>query len=225
VVAVDRNSAWHTVEEQRRSLSDLLAGLGPEQWVHPSLCDGWRICDVAAHLTLGSRIGPLAGTVEFVRARGNVNRLIHDTAVRRADAVDQHQVVADLRASATSRRHPPGTSSLDPFADVLVHGQDIVRPLGIPRPIPLEGAVVAADRYWTMGFPFHARRRLAGLRLTATDADWTVGSGPTVEGPIGSLLLVLTGRTASLGELSGEGLPAMLGRFPARSVGPDAAAP
>ncbi len=193
--------------------------------MHPSLCDGWRVCDVAAHLTLGSRTGPVTATVEFLRARGNVNRIIHDTAVRRADAVDQAQVVADLRACAASRRHPPGTSYLDPFADVFVHGQDIARPLGLRRPMPLEAAVVAANRDWTMGFPFHAQRRLAGLRLRATDADWTVGGGPTVEGPIASLLLVLTGRTASLGELSGDGLPSLLERFPAGSVGPDVAAP
>jgi uncharacterized protein (TIGR03083 family) len=219
VVAVDRTDAWRTVEEQRLALSDLLADLTPDQWVLPSLCDGWRVRDVAAHLTLGSRVGPLTGTVEFVRARGNVNRLIHDTAVRRADAVDQARVVADLRASAASRRHPPGTSYLDPFADVLVHGQDIARPLGLPWSMPLGAAVVAATRDWTMGFPFHARRRLRGLRLTATDVDWTVGDGPVVEGPIAALLLVLTGRTASLGELSGDGLPTLRTRFSARPVG------
>lgn len=203
---MDRNTAWRTVEEQRLSLADLLAGLTPEQWVHPSLCDRWRVCDVAAHLTLGSRFGPLTATKEFVRARGDVNRLIHDTAVRRADDVTQEQVVADLRESAASRRHPAGTSYLDPFADVLVHGQDIARPLGIRREIPTDAAVIAATRYWTMGFPFHARRRLAGLRITATDADWTVGAGPAVAGPIGSLLLLLTGRTAALEELEGDGL-------------------
>jgi uncharacterized protein (TIGR03083 family) len=130
----------------------------------------------------------------------------------RADAVDQATVVADLRSGAASRRHPPGTSYLDPFADVLVHGQDIARPLGIRREMPLDAAVVAATRYWTMGFPFHARRRLAGLRITATDADWTVGDGPTVAGPIGSLLLLLTGRTAALDELEGEGLPVLADR-------------
>jgi len=219
---MDRTSAWRTVEEQRLSLSALLAELTPDQWVQPSLCDGWRVCDVAAHLTLGPRVGPLTATLEFVRARGNVNRLIHDTAVRRADAVDQATVVADLRAYAASRRHPPGTSRLDPFADVLVHGQDIARPLGLHRPIPVEAALVAADRYWTMGFPFHARRRLAGLRLAATDADWTAGDGPTVEGPIAALLLVLTGRAASLDELSGEGLPQLRSRLAPQSVGPDA---
>ena len=220
---MDRTSVWRTLEEQRISLSDLLADLTPDQWVHPSLCEGWRVCDVAAHLTLGHRVGPLTGAVEFVRARGNVNRLIHDTAVRRADAVDQATVVADLRESAASRRHPPGTSRLDPFADVLVHGQDIARPLGLHRPIPVEAALVAADRYWTMGFPFHARRRLAGLRLAATDADWTAGAGPTVEGPIAAMLLVLTGRSASLDELSGEGLPQLRARLAPQSVGPDAA--
>lgn len=89
--------------------------------------------------------------------------------------------------------------------DILVHGQDIAIPLGRPRPMPTPAAVAAASRVWTMGWPFWARRRLSGLRLSATDADWTAGAGPEVRGPIAALLLALTGRAAALSHLTGDG--------------------
>ena len=86
---------------------------------------------------------------------------------------------------------------MEPLIDVLVHGQDIALPLGRTRPMPTAAAAAAAQRAWDMGFPFRARKRLAGLRLAATDADWAVGSGEPVEGPIAALLLLVTGRDAA----------------------------
>lgn len=94
-----------------------------------------------------------------------------------------------------------------------MHGQDIAIPLGRRRDMPLEAAAVAATRDWTMGFPFYARRRLAGLRLDATDVDWSVGQGAVVEGPIAALLLVLTGRPAGLAALSGDGMADLTSRL------------
>ena len=82
--------------------------------------------------------------------------------------------------------------------DVLVHSQDIAVPLGRDLPVPIAAARAAADRVWGMGWPFWARRRLRGMRLTAIDTDWTVGAGEEVTGPIAALLLLLlTGRTAA----------------------------
>lgn len=73
--------------------------------------------------------------------------------------------------------------------DVLVHGQDISVPLGIGREMPAAAAVAAFERVWSMGRPFHARRRCAGVRLVATDADVAVGAGPVVEAALRDLLL------------------------------------
>jgi hypothetical protein len=56
-----------------------------------------------------------------------------------------------------------------------------------------------------MGFPFRAQRRFAGLEFVADDISWSAGAGRRVEGPIGSILLLLTGRTAAVSELSGPG--------------------
>jgi uncharacterized protein (TIGR03083 family) len=112
---------------------------------------------------------------------------------------------------AGSRRTAPGVTPLEPLLDVLVHGQDITAPLGRPRTMPVEAATTAATRVWDMPWPmsstFSPRRRLAGLRLVADDADWAVGEGDPVEGPIQALLLVLTGRTAAVRDrLSGAGV-------------------
>ena len=98
--------------------------------------------------------------------------------------------------------------------DVLVHGQDIAIPLGRDHPMPAEAARAGADRVWTMGWPFWARRRLRGVRLLATDTDWSAGVGVELQGPIKMLLLLLTGRTtAALPHLSGPGTRIIRERF------------
>jgi hypothetical protein len=93
---------------------------------------------------------------------------------------------------AGSRKKAPGISHLEPLIDVLVHGQDIALPLGLARAVPTPAAVAAADRIWPNLYPFHARRRLTGIRLAATDCSWSAGVGLLAEGPIAAILLALT---------------------------------
>ncbi|MEP6559845.1 MAG: hypothetical protein ABJD68_02065 [Nakamurella sp.] len=93
----------------------------------------------------------------------------------------------------------------DPLVDVLVHTQDIVRPSGCSRPMPPQEALDVADYVWGKTFPYGAQRRLRGLRLNATDVDWTVGSGEAIAGPMGALLVVITGRMVAA-ELTGNGV-------------------
>jgi uncharacterized protein (TIGR03083 family) len=195
---------WRHTDAQRRDLADLLAGLSPDQWDHASVCPGWRVRDVAAHLTLAPATTVGSAALELVRARGSFNRMVFNTAVR-AGARPPEQLVRDLRAIAGLRRRAPGQSVREPLMDILVHGQDITLPLGIRWSMPRAAAVVSADRVWGLGFPFHARRRLRGYRLRALDADWTRGDGPVIEGPIDALLLLLTGRTVALDRLTGDG--------------------
>jgi len=205
---MDVDTGWRHIDEQRESLADLVASFTPEQWTTPSLCDGWQVGDVAAHLTL-AQVGPLWAAVEMLRARGSFNRMIRDTALRAAG--QEPAVYADrLRAMVGSRRKAPGVSRLEPLTDALVHGQDMAVPLGIDRPVPADAAATCAQRCYDMGFPFGARRRLRGLRLVATDTDWSVGEGRVVEGPVRALLLLVAGRTtAALPALTGPGAPAI----------------
>ena len=192
---MDTEQVGTAIEAQRRDLADLLEALDDDAWHRPSLCEGWRVRDVAAHVTLAARARPLPAMVGLVRARGSFNRFVRDDAVSRAGSRTPDQLVAEIREVAGVRHHPPGTKVLDPLIDVLVHGQDIAVPLGIVRPMPPDAAAAAADRVWSMGFPFRARKRLGGRRLVATNADWSAGDGDaTVEAPIERLLLLLTGR-------------------------------
>jgi uncharacterized protein (TIGR03083 family) len=205
---LDVDAVWAAVDSERGGLCDLLESLADEEWDSPSLCAGWRVRDVAAHLALAQTSAATAA-VEMVRAAGGFDRMIANSARRHA-AVPTAQVIAEIRAMIGSRRTAPLVTHLEPLLDVLVHGQDMSVPLGRRRAMPVDAAATAATRAWTMRWPlsiaFRVRSRLRGLELVATDTDWAAGDGARVEGPIEALLLLLTGRTAAaLPRLSGEG--------------------
>ena len=201
---MDLDGVWRTIDAERSSLADLFEDLSPAEWSTPSLCDAWRVGDVAVHLTQ-AHMGLGAALVPAIRAGGSFDRMIRDSALRAAP-LPPEECARRVRAMVGSRRTAPFITPMEPLIDVLVHGQDIALPLGRTRDMPPAAAAGAATRVWDTGFPFRARRRLAGLRLQATDADWAVGSGEPVEGPIAALLLLVTGRDAALDQLSGDGV-------------------
>ncbi|WP_209374139.1 maleylpyruvate isomerase family mycothiol-dependent enzyme [Brevibacterium renqingii] len=201
------DALWSTVEAERLSLADTLDSLTPEQWTTQSLCSEWSVRDVTAHLAM-TPTAPTLGQiiVGLIRSRGDIWAFGRDLARDYAHRPTE-EIITELRRTAAARHLPPLTSPDNALLDVLVHGQDIVRPLGMTRAIPTSAGLAALHHAWSMGWPFHARRRLRGIRLTATDADLIVGSGVPVEGRLGDLLLLVTGRTeAALPHLSGPGI-------------------
>ncbi|MET0865675.1 MAG: maleylpyruvate isomerase family mycothiol-dependent enzyme [Nakamurella sp.] len=202
---MDTDELWRRIHHNRAVLADQLETLTPAEWETPSLCAGWTVRDVAAHVISSSAAGFGEVMTAMARARFNFNRCMDDMAKRRS-ARPTEEIIADYRRLAGSRRRPPGTSRFDPLVDVLIHTQDIVRPLGRRQPMPDLDALAVAGYVWGKSFPYGAQRRLRGVRLSATDVDWTVGEGAPVEGPVSALLLLMTGRTASLPELSGAGV-------------------
>ena len=195
---------WGHVHAARAALASLLAGLEPRQWDEPSLCPGWRVRDVAAHVISAPQTTPWGLAASFARGRGDFNRTVLLDARRRGSAPPA-TILGDYRRLDRSRRRAPGTFGATPLLDVLVHTQDIAIPLGLTHRMPADAAAACAEQVWRIPFPFHARRRLGGFALRATDADWQAGSGPAVEGPIEALLLLLTGRRAWLHRLAGPG--------------------
>jgi uncharacterized protein (TIGR03083 family) len=156
----------------------------------------------------------------LVRARGDIWAFGRDLAIDRARR-PVSEIVGELRRDAANRGIPPLTNVANLHLDALVHGQDIAVPLGIERPMPPAAAEAAFYHVWNMGWPFHARKRLAGLRLVATDADVAVGAvsgdgrgaGREVRGTLASLLLLMTGRVgAALPRLSGTGVTELAAR-------------
>jgi uncharacterized protein (TIGR03083 family) len=192
---MDNSQIWAYIDQQRADLADFLDTLTPEQWETPSLCPGWTVRQAAAHITQSStNWGRLS--FELLRSGFRFNALT--LRLGRDDQRKPEEITAALRAMVGGRRRPPGTAVADPLADVLVHGQDIAVPLGLPRTMPVPAAVIAAERLWKMGFPFNARKRFPNVTFTATDADFSVGDGNVVRGPIQDIVMTLSGRRAGL---------------------------
>ena len=171
---MDSDTIWRHIDTQRTELADLLETLPADAWRTPSLCAAWAVRDVAAHLTFShARIRDVVGPA--LRTGFRYNAMIEYAAVH--SSLTHEQIVATLRGFVGSRRRAPFVSELEPLLDVLVHTQDIVRPLGRQQPAPVSDALAVVDYVWNKGFPYGAQRRLRGVRLSATDAAWSAGSG------------------------------------------------
>jgi uncharacterized protein (TIGR03083 family) len=206
---MDRSEVWTAIDDQRRALVHLLEDLSGEEWRQPSLCEGWTVRQVAAHLALQNTtwsIMPRA-VLDLVR-HGGVNGAIHAMACRHAEQPVE-AIIGEIRDRVGVWRPLPTVTFRETAIDYLVHGQDIAVPLGRTLPMPPDLAVIAADRVWSSPRMFHARQKLAGYRLVADDATWAAGRGHEICGTIGALLLLLTGRPAALRQLSGPGVGAL----------------
>lgn len=182
---------WASVDAQRRGLADLIDTFETDQWMAPSLCDGWRVRDVAAHLT-HSHMAPLRAIVEAAKSGFRFDPMIRRLGIE--DSRSQSEIAAALRGMVGARRKVPGTSVQQPMIELLVHGQDMTVPLGIDLPMPADAAVEAAKRLGRMKFPINAVRQIDGMRLVATDADFAVGEGREVRAPIRDIVMILAGR-------------------------------
>jgi uncharacterized protein (TIGR03083 family) len=206
--ALDVDGAWRAIDAQRLSLAEMLDDLSEDEWRQPSLCAGWTVRDVAAHLTLQQiRLRDCAGVI--LRWRGTMHRTIAHEARRRAAALPVERIIAEIRGMVGSRRHNLGVTYKETLCDILVHSQDIAIPLGRPLPVPPEAAALCASRVLSMRWPPPppSARIAARFRLTASDIPWSAGDGPEVRGPVAALLLVSCGRTVVLPQLSGDGVP------------------
>jgi uncharacterized protein (TIGR03083 family) len=193
------------VAAERLGLAALLDDLAPQEWDAPSLCAGWTVRHVVAHLATATRWTVRRALGGLLRHRGDLHGLFDAETRAVAAACTPAELVARLRETAHSLRRFPGASTTDQLVDVLVHAQDIARPLGRTRTAPVERVLPALEHTRDNPF-FGSRTRLAGVRLVAADADWSAGAGPELRGPVGDLLLVATGREVGLAALTGPGV-------------------
>ncbi|ATL31456.1 maleylpyruvate isomerase family mycothiol-dependent enzyme [Streptomyces formicae] len=214
---MDREQALEWTKAERLGIADFLEELDADDWGRDSLCTGWTVRDVAAHLTLSTRTTLLDLLKGAIGARFDWERMEYDKARERAARHTPAELVAQIRETAGSPRRAPLSAPLDPLTDFLVHGQDIARPLGRARTMPGPQTVAALDH--VVASPFYgAKKRLRGVRLVATDADWSTGAGPAeARGPAGDLLLVVTGRRAGLAAVTGAGAERLAERLGERS--------
>ena len=183
--------------------AELLDGLTRTQWSQPTLCDGWSVLDVVAHTVvyLGQSLPSL--TLNMIRARGDVDRLnarIQPTNLSPAALVD---MMIDGGAPTGAGALYGGRVAL---IECLIHQQDIRRPLGLTSAVPEDALRISLD-YARVSPVIGGARRTRGIRLAASDIEWSAGRGPVVSGPAEALLLAMTGRVEAVrAELSGEGL-------------------
>jgi len=204
---------WDPERDEMLDLAERLADLDDEQWNSPSLCAQWRIRDVLAHLTAGAEgafgVGAIFGGM--LRHGFNYNRWVAADGQVRGQQ-DPAVVLEALRNAAANRRALPGARPVRSLMHVLVHGQDMCRPLGIKRDLPEAHLVPVADFVKDDVHIFGAKKRIAGLKLTAADMDWSHGTGPEVTGPAEALVMMMAGRLVALDDLSGEGKAALVTR-------------
>lgn len=193
---------------ERTDLAAFLATLTPQQWDTPSLCDGWSVKDVVAHMISYEDLDAIGLLKRFLK--GRIVRA-NQVGVDEFAALSPQQLVDFLGHHLQPRGLTAGFGGMIALVDGTIHHQDIRRPLGQPRAIPadrLRRVLELVPNNPRLG----AGRRIKGLRLRATDIDWTHGSGPGVTGPGEALLMAMAGRPAAVADLSGPGCPTLAER-------------
>jgi uncharacterized protein (TIGR03083 family) len=203
-------SPWPLIHAEREALIADLGTLTDEQWATQSLCPDWTVRDVLGHMIATVKMTPPRFAAKMAAAGFRFNTMTAKGVAAEATASPGDGLAA-LRSHAKDTTHPPGPVEAM-LGEAVIHPADIRKPLGIAHEYPEEALNRVADFYKGSNLIVGAKRRIDGLTLRATDTGWTTGSGPEVTGPHLSLILAMTGRSAALAELSGEGLATLKSR-------------
>ena len=187
------------------ALADLLDSATDVQWDTPSLCAGWRVREVIAHMTMAARYSEEEFMAELRRCDFDFSRLSNQIATRDA-GLPGSELVANLRSDVMHHWTPPGGGYHGALNHVVIHGLDAAVPLGVRGRVPEETIRVVLDDLTQGGGHAHFGTSIEGCSLRATDPDRSYGSGPALHGPAGYLALVLCGRTVPEGRLEGKPL-------------------
>jgi len=201
---------WKYIHAQRVAMAQTWAELTPEQWATLSWCEGWSVQVVAGHVLSAAEQTSANFFKEMAAAKFNFD-VFAERAAKKLAAVGPSELVRRLVIRTTTTNHPPAPV-MAMLGEIIVHGEDIRRPLGLKHETPASALIAVADNWKNSNILIGGKRRIAGLRLKATDINWTHGDGPEVTGPMTSLVLAMTGRKGVHGELSGEGLATLAER-------------
>jgi uncharacterized protein (TIGR03083 family) len=197
-------------EQERADLLALLQDLSPAQWDAQSLCTDWRVRDVATHIVSYDELSKPATAATFLRGGLRTGK-VNDVALARYTDLDTDGILELVARNQHPRGLPSAFKGGIALTDGTIHHQDIRRALGLPRAIPAHRLVRVLT--FSLGAPtLPSRGNVNGLRLVATDIDWTAGDGPEVTGPGEALLMAAAGRGQALDDLRGDGLPTLQNR-------------
>jgi uncharacterized protein (TIGR03083 family) len=205
-----RQALWSLAHAERAALAEDLAGLDGSQWAHPSLCGRWVVEDVVAHLTAAASVGRARWLASVLGARfdfdlHNERRLAEHRGATPAGTLERFRRIVGSTTSA------PGNTAAW-LGEVVVHAQDVRRPLGLARTPSIQATTEVAGFFARRDFTVTSRTAVAGLRLVATDGPFTTGSGPEVRGTTLALTMAMAGRAPYCDDLTGPGVPTLRAR-------------
>jgi uncharacterized protein (TIGR03083 family) len=207
----DKQQTWQFLLDEQADFVMLARSLAGEQWAMPSLCEGWSVRDVVVHAAAGRKsLGKTLVLWASVGFGSAAKANAHELELNRDRSTDS---VIEWLASPLK---PKGLMDMqNQLRGLMIHQQDARRPLGESRTIPADRLSAVLDTALTrMGSAnVGSKRRAEGLRLVALDIDWSAGDGPEVRGPGEAILMTISGRSAGLEELTGEGRDTLAGRL------------
>jgi uncharacterized protein (TIGR03083 family) len=207
---MDKTDIWPIIGAERKALATDLQALDDAQWQATSLCSQWTVRDVTAHMTATAKITPPGFFAKLAMSGFSFGRLQEkDIAAEKGASLGD--TLARFVAVENSTNHPPGPADTM-LGETIIHAEDIRRPLGFQHEYPTQALVRIADFFKGSNLLIGSKKRIDGLTLRATDADWSHGSGPEVSGPLLSLVMAMTGRKAAINELTGDGVATLRSR-------------
>ncbi|MDP9951256.1 MULTISPECIES: maleylpyruvate isomerase family mycothiol-dependent enzyme [Streptomyces] len=205
--SADRRPAaaiWPLIHAERAALAADLADLSADKWSTQSLCTELTVREVLAHITAGASLNAVRWMAGVIRCRYDFDKQV---AMRLAEQLGATpaETLERFRRVVTSTTKPP-LPALAMLGETVVHAEDIRRPLGMRRDHPTETITMVAEYYRGTDLVVPAKGRIDGLRLVADDGPFATGSGPVVSGSTLALIMAMTGRSAHLDDLQGDGV-------------------
>jgi uncharacterized protein (TIGR03083 family) len=195
---------WPAIHTERRALASQLDGISEDQWETRSLCSEWTVRDVLAHMTATAQLSGASFFPKLIGSGFSLTKMQAKDIARERGSSGQ-DTLSRFKAQIDSTGRPPGPPETM-LGEVMIHSEDIRRPLGLTHTYEPAALTQAADFLARSNLIIGTKRRIADVSLKATDVDWSHGQGPSIEGPMLSLLMAMTGRKAVLGDLEGDGV-------------------
>jgi uncharacterized protein (TIGR03083 family) len=190
------------IAAERTELAAVLRGLSADDWDRMTLCDGWRVRELVAHIVMPYRYSTARFVAELLRSRGNFHRMADRLARADAAALTSEQLVQTLEDNIHHPWKPPGSGYDAALSHDVIHGLDLTVALGIDRQVPLDRLAIVLAGSGPKQLKYFGVD-LTGVQLSATDLDWTIGTGHPVTGTAQDLLMVICGRAVPPGRLNG----------------------
>ncbi len=198
---------WELAHAERAALAEDLSDLDAGQWRHGTLCGRWDVEAVVAHLTATASLNQWRWVRSMLGARFRVDvhnqrRMAEHRGSTPAETLDRFHAVIDSTTAPTG--HTPAY-----LGEVVVHAQDIRRPLGLERSPDVDALTPVAEFFARRNFAVASRTVAAGLQLRADDGPFAAGTGPLVTGTTLALVMSMAGRAPYVDQLDGPGVPTL----------------